>query len=545
VRAIVIATGQSNRNALLDERHPVPMLPLVDRPFIQHVVEYLEDQGMRVFDFVLHHLPEQCERLLGDGTRWNSTFTFHLASDANRPYKLLKIICSTCEEDEPILVLHADRLPAVKLTPNAATQQQCSPQLFCWSPPDAASTVNSLQWTGWAWVPRVVLSRLPDDLEENTLTTHLRALATHHDAIVEVPHLLSAQTYDDILAAHHTVLSNTFSGLLLTGREIEHGIWLARNVSLHPTARLVPPVYIGENCRIGKGVQLGPGAVVGNDCVLDKHCSVVHSSVFPGSYVGEGLELRESIVDKNRLVNVRVGAAVEITDDFILGSLTENHVRRALGGFVSRGLALLLLGMTWPVLCALALYLKLTRPGPVLYKQTVVRLPAATTPSTWRTFALWRFVAKDHLDPAAFDGVRGGIRHLLLHLLPALVNIAKGELRFVGVAPRAPEEILALPHDWRALYLRAKAGVITEAHVRYGAAPSKDELYTAEAFYAVMASLRYDIQLCLAYWTRLVRGAPVEHEPKKTPPYGEKCRPSLAAEHEENCRDSAEAAYPD
>ena len=70
MRAIVIATGEAPDMTGLSERYPAPMLPLVDRPFIQHVVEILVDQGVTVFDFVLSHQPEKIEEVLGDGTRW-------------------------------------------------------------------------------------------------------------------------------------------------------------------------------------------------------------------------------------------------------------------------------------------------------------------------------------------------------------------------------------------------------------------------------------------------------------------------------------------
>ncbi len=39
MRAIIIAAGEARLAAPLNERYPTPMLPLADRPFVQHVVE--------------------------------------------------------------------------------------------------------------------------------------------------------------------------------------------------------------------------------------------------------------------------------------------------------------------------------------------------------------------------------------------------------------------------------------------------------------------------------------------------------------------------
>ena len=85
MRAVIVATGVGPDLAPLDERHPVPLLPLGDCPFIQHVVEYCIRQGVTRFDFILSHLPERIEQHLGDGKRWGSTFTYHLARRLVQP----------------------------------------------------------------------------------------------------------------------------------------------------------------------------------------------------------------------------------------------------------------------------------------------------------------------------------------------------------------------------------------------------------------------------------------------------------------------------
>src|SRR5579884_2167414 len=104
MRAIILATGVSPEAPFLYDHYPVPMIPLVDRPFIQHVVEVCARDGVSHFDFVLHHLPEKIEHHLGDGTRWGSTFTFHLARDESRPYRLLKSLDFSSAGNEPILI---------------------------------------------------------------------------------------------------------------------------------------------------------------------------------------------------------------------------------------------------------------------------------------------------------------------------------------------------------------------------------------------------------------------------------------------------------
>lgn len=493
MRAVVIATGTCPGLAPLDSRLPAPLFPLVGRPFIQHVVEFLVEGGITGFDFVLSHLPEKVESLLGDGTRWGSAFRFHLVRDASRPCAAFRRLAIE-DPDEPVLLVHADQLPRVCFARDRLLPRMSVPVLFCWRNAASARLEDRLQWTGWAWLPGRLLARLPEDLDEHRLRVLLLAMAHRKGSLVEVGRPLSARSFPELMEAQRQVLTGQFPGLLTAGRESGPGIRLSRNVSLHPTARLIPPVYLGENCWVGAGTQIGPQVSVGDDCVLDARCAINNAVIFPGSYVGEALELSEVVVDRECLVNLRVGAAVSVPDDFILGSLREGSFGKKLAGVCSRIAAGALLALAWPVLVATALCLKAARQGRVLHKKEVVRLPAQPDRSRWRTFRLWSF------RPDGAPREKNLWRDFLFRFLPAVVNVARGELSFVGVTSRSAEEIEALPRSWQALCLSAKAGIVTEADVQPGVPLVKDEYGTADAFYAATAGVRRDLRLLMGYF---------------------------------------------
>jgi NDP-sugar pyrophosphorylase family protein len=495
MRAVIFSTGECPSIRPLNDRYPSSLVPLVDRPFLQHVVEYLVSQGVTHFEIVRSHLPEKIEQLLGDGHRWGCNFTYHLVRDAERPYRVLRTM--NYEENEPILLGHGDRLPQLSVKD---AEVPAAPVLFC-SRRDQTS--DGLDWTGWALLTAEHIAELPPDADFEGLLRHL--VRTTADGIEQslVPHHLSALTFVDILAAHEVVLGKHFEGLLLTGREIEPGIWLSRNVMLHPTAEIFPPVYVGENCQIGAGVKLGPKAVLGHDCVLDTHSTVTNSLIFPGSYVGEGLELEDVIVDKNRLINVRVGGSLTVTDNFILGNMADAPMRRLAGRLFSRLAALIGLLLMAPVLGLTALYLKIYRPDePVMYRRFVVRLPTDISPSAWEPFALHGFMAPSEMDLQASQAVPASPRDFVLRVLPGLVNVLRGEMALVGVPPRTKTEIEELPHDWRVLYLGGKAGLITEAAVYCLPRATADELYASETYYVASAGWRHDLHVFLSYLGR-------------------------------------------
>lgn len=506
---IVIAHGVSAATRGLSQRIPTPLFPLVDKPFLQHIVEFVVDQGGSEFDVVLSHLPEKIENLLGDGTRWGCKIRYHLAQDPWHPYDIFKSgNVQRCAG--PILLLHADRFPTLDSLLQSSESRDDDVIMFC-SPatqktnegPDDVS-----KWTGWAIVSGKFLEELPSGVDEKALEGLLHSKAADRGRVVEVPMVLDIRTYDGLLAANRVVLNKGFEKIVPSGKEVEPGIWISRSVSLHPSAHLVPPVFLGANSRIAKGTGVGPFTVIGPNCILDSSSTVSDSIVVSDSHVGEAVDLKNVIADKNYLINVRLRAEVSITDNFILASLAKKHAKRKLEGLFSRTIGVVLLLMVWPIMLLTMLLLKIFRKGPVFHRAEVIRIPAADDEIFWQPFRLFSFLPHRAVPIPGFPRRirREGMKHLFLRLFPSLINVAAGRMRFVGLPPRTRDEILSLGEDWKALYLDAKQGMITEAFVRYGPEPTEEELYSAEAVYSVMGGPWYDFKLVGQYLKRLLLG---------------------------------------
>jgi NDP-sugar pyrophosphorylase family protein len=507
---ILIATGESGAMTMLNETVPAPMIPLVDRPFIQHVVEFLVGQGTTGFDVILSHLPQQIEKLLGDGSRWGCSFRYHLVRDPGQIQRVVRTIAHG--HDGSYLLADATAIPQVDVSrePHGEAARQ-APVLYCLEhggsgPKDAAS------WTGWAWLPGDALQDLPALPRWGDLYPWVLDRYGGQCSLVTVPCTIRMDSYTNVLAANARVLDKGFPDLLMTGREVEDGVWLARNVVIQPGARITPPVYVGQNCRIGRGVHLGPYAAIGGNCVLDDNSSISNALVFPNTYVGESLELKDVIVERNRLINERFGSGTTITDEFILSSIREEQVKKWLSGVISRVFAALILALVLPFLPAVYLYLRARHPDIAIRRDNVVRLPAEFDPNLWKTYSLFSLdVPRDNPGQAAGPAgssplVQGSAwRHFLCSFLPGLVNVIRGDLQVVGVQPRAEEEVMALEAEWRLAYLRSKAGLVTESYVNFGPRASSDEVYSAEMLYSTSFTRKKDMALLGRYFRRIIR----------------------------------------
>lgn len=496
MRALIFAPGECPGMDAMTVRYPVPMIPLIDRPFIQHLVRFLVDQGVDECDFVLSHMPEQIERFLGDGEDWSCRFCFHLARDPLRPYSVLKRL-DLSGDVGPMLLGHADQLPPVRFGTEMLHDGTVA---YCHCGKDGDSKASDLEWTGWAWVSSPLIEEIRPDMDAGELSSFIVDRARNKGAVIETGAPLSMRSYKQMLETHRRVLEKRVSDFRISCGEVKDGVWLSPNVCVHPTARIVPPVYVGEDCRIGTGAKIGPNAAIGSGCVIRGKCNVENAVILPNSYIGEALELDGVIVEENNLINAHLGTHLHITDDFIIGSLAQKRLSKQGFRAISRVAAVAVLVFLWPVLLLTALVLRCVREGPVLHRKEVVRLPMSPDEARWSTFKLWSFRAGPHRA-----GRNHGISDFFLCFLPALIHVARGDMDLVGVPPRTPGEVRELPSDWKALYIRSRVGIVTELDVHYGAAANSDEQYVADGYYAVNQSLRHDLKLLFWYTTRILR----------------------------------------
>ncbi len=70
MKGMILAAGEGTRLRPLTLHTPKPMLPLGDRPLLEHIIIYLRDHGVDDLAINLYHLPKIVMDYFGDGQRW-------------------------------------------------------------------------------------------------------------------------------------------------------------------------------------------------------------------------------------------------------------------------------------------------------------------------------------------------------------------------------------------------------------------------------------------------------------------------------------------
>ena len=67
MKAVVMAGGQGSRLRPLTSGRPKPMVPVVNKPVMAHILDHLKRQGITEVVVTLHFMPETIQSYFGDG----------------------------------------------------------------------------------------------------------------------------------------------------------------------------------------------------------------------------------------------------------------------------------------------------------------------------------------------------------------------------------------------------------------------------------------------------------------------------------------------
>lgn len=74
--AVLLAAGRGKRLQPYTDATPKPLLSMNGRPTLDHVLEAVANAGIQHVCLVTHHLANQIEQYVGDGSKWGMTAVF-------------------------------------------------------------------------------------------------------------------------------------------------------------------------------------------------------------------------------------------------------------------------------------------------------------------------------------------------------------------------------------------------------------------------------------------------------------------------------------
>jgi len=115
-------------------------------------------------------------------------------------------------------------------------------------------------------------------------------------------------TTEAYLRAHQDILDDKVH-VEIDGFVLRPGVWLGRGSVVDPTARVVGPAIIGDNCSVGAGVVLGEYTTIGSNVRIADNAEIRRTVVNDNAYLGAGCRVEGAVVARS--CDLRQGARLE------------------------------------------------------------------------------------------------------------------------------------------------------------------------------------------------------------------------------------------
>ena len=504
---LLIATGESDKCRPLTERIPSPMLPVLNRPVVAYAIELLARQQQRRINISLYEQAAAVEAYLGSGQRWGVRLIYHLQNQAWGDAGALHRAFPAPQDT--ILVLPADILIDLDLEQvlqfhqaqgAALTQVSCldgerremagvylvEPKILPLIPP---RTKFSMQ--------QVLPLLPPHEVAEFTWMGYWNSLADVSRYCSAPFELLQAAEK----AAGHTPgepdtppASGTLRNLNVEGHRISPGIWVGRNNTIHPSARLAAPVYLHENNQVGQEVTLGPRVVLEKNVIIDQEATLQEAIVLANTYVGRLMQIEQRIVHQDLLIHTHSGESVHIRDQQFLAEVHPDLNQHILKRAFDILLALLVLILCSPLLALCAIVLLLSG-KPVLTRHLRWHTLRASGQGSPRAFELLGFTTRN--PDGKLTRIGSLLEALELDRLPEWMNVLLGDCSAVGVKPLTTAENSWLTEEWHRQRFSVQTGITGLWYLHTSPDSSLDDVLINDVYYAATRSGRGDLRILL------------------------------------------------
>lgn len=448
--------ADSSLHPLLNYR-PIALLRLANKPLLFHTLDKIARIDIKKCNLILHNFPEQIEQITGDHSRWGLSVTHHLVRDLNAPFRT--ILPALKRSDSELFLFGT-----MNMLPDLSKEHLFEERRFFNFPNGA--------WSGWCLLDRPYLEKIDAQMPYQTLSQ-----LEIEKASIKVESLFAIKDAKELKGENRRVLSTKKQMFLFPteSKEVEEGVWISRSVVIEPGVTILAPVFIGENSQVFSGATLGPDTIIESDCIIDANATIINTLICRRSYVGESLDISDSIIDRNILINLTHNTCLSISEEFILSDSDPPKLSHPISHFFQQLIALFL----WIIFLPVYGLMRLSYP---IRKQKKVKMPLRKNERDYTIYELYSFHRSSRFS-----------------WIPTLLNVIRGDLALVGNAPRSREEIEKLPQDWKNLYAKTKAGMITLVDLENVDLKSEDELYATEAYYAVHSGFFYDCSLFLRW----------------------------------------------
>jgi mannose-1-phosphate guanylyltransferase len=321
LKAVILVGGPGTRLQPLTDDTPKSMVPVLNKPFMEHTISYLKQFGIEDIIITLNYLPEVIHNYFGDGSRFGVRLAYCLEkkpmgtagavknaeAHLNNTFIVLNGDIFADMNIADMLAYHRNKGDKVTISLNwvdnpsafgvVETDGDQRVSQFVEKPPIDEVTTN--------WINAGTYILEPEVLEHVPANSHYMFEKGLFPLLLEMGkpvygyplsgYWLDMGTVENYLSLNSDLLLSKTTSPLIYGAGSER-VYCEQDVTIHPSAKIIAPAMIGNRCQISRGVYIKGPVVMGSDCHLEEGASIENTVLWDNIRIGAHARISQCII---------------------------------------------------------------------------------------------------------------------------------------------------------------------------------------------------------------------------------------------------------
>ncbi|MEH2437267.1 MAG: NDP-sugar synthase [Nostoc sp.] len=353
MKAMILAAGKGTRVRPITYTIPKPMIPILQKPVMEFLLELLRLHGFDQIMVNVSHLAEEIENYFRDGQRFGVQIAYSFEGKIDDNGKLegeaigsaggmRRIQDFSPFFDDTFVVLCGDALIDLDLTAAVkwhrakgsiatiitksvpkeevssygvvVTDEEGRVKAFQEKPSTEEALSTNINTGIYIFEPEV-FNYIPSGVEYDIGGQLFPKLVEIEAPFYAIPmdfEWVDIGKVPDYWRAIRGVLLGEIKNVQIPGHEVAPGIYTGLNVAINwDKVDITGPVYIGGMTRIEDGAKIVGPAMIGPNCWICSGATVENSVIFEWSRLGPGIRLVDKLVFGRYCVD-KTGAAIDV-----------------------------------------------------------------------------------------------------------------------------------------------------------------------------------------------------------------------------------------
>jgi mannose-1-phosphate guanylyltransferase len=337
MQALLLVGGEATRLRPLTCNMPKAMVPVLNIPFLEHVIRYLGRHGINDIVLAQGHLPKLMDDYFQDGKRFGVKLTYSLEPRPMGTGGAIKYAEQYL--DDSFLVLNGDIFTDLDITKMLQFHHEKKARAtISLTPVEDPTAYGVIETTVTGKVTRFL--EKPKREEVTTNMINAGTLILSKDVLKLIPpntnYSYERQLFPQLLQMGELICGFPSTAYWIDIGKPETYLQLHRDLlqgkvrgyaaekvktgkghSIHAEAQLTGPVVVGDNCTIGRGAKLIGPLVIGPGNVIEEEAVVDSSIIWQNTHVGAKSNFKECLIANDCVFDDNVFAESSIIGDHV------------------------------------------------------------------------------------------------------------------------------------------------------------------------------------------------------------------------------------